>query len=195
MNADVAQTNLVELDPLNWDEYKDSSDLGSKYAPPSEGKYFATAPIITDSNFTATREGYLKCNLEPFKVLNPGKEGDGYEVKYQSLSAKKYKNREGSQMADFLRACGVAARPATNDQMRTALKMCSGRRFQFGLVWEAYNKITQESTSGMENFPIDPQDPTKHLSYINDPYEQGKRWFANGRVKYFVSAIGGNSSV
>lgn len=132
----------------------------------------------------------MKLNLDPIKITNPNAAGDGYEVKYQSLSAKKYKNREGSQMADFLRACGVGARPTTNDQMRSALKMCSGRKFQFGLVWEVYNKTTQERTSGEANFPVDPQDPTKHLSYINDPYEQGKKWFANGKVKYFVSAIG-----
>lgn len=61
------------------------------------------------------------------------------------------------------------------------------------MVWEAYNKDTQETTKGEQNFPPDPQDPSKRQSWIKDEFDEKKRWFANGKVKYYVSAIKKNA--
>ena len=192
--ADVAQTNLAAFDIIDFDNYQDGGTSGKSYAPPVEGQYVGKVPAIKDdgtdvisatNDFGRTQEGYLKFRLDPVELV-----GVDYTIKYQNaFSSKKYKNREGSQVFDFLRACGIAARPKNETELRQALKMASGRTFKFALIWEAYNKDTQETTSGMNNFPVDPNDPSKHLPYIKDEFDSSKRWFANGKIRYFVSAL------
>lgn len=185
MSADVAQTQLAAFDIIDFDHY---SDMGTSYAPPPEGVYTGKAPIITDEAFGVTAEGYLKVTVDPIEIVTPGP-GQGYKVRFTRLSAKKYKNREGSQVADYLRACGIAARPKNNDELKAALKMTSGRTMNFSLIWEAFNKETKETTSGWENFPPDPANPAQRLTYVPDQFDENKKWYANGRVKYFVSAV------
>jgi hypothetical protein len=185
MTPDVAQLELTAFDPIDFDQYEDGG-TGS-YAPPPEGKYIARAPQITDESFGVTKAGYLKVTLDPIEVLSP--EANGYKIRFTKLSAKKYAKRNGSQTGDFLRACGIAFSPKNNDELKQALKMASLRTFSFVLIWEAFNKDLQESTSGYENFPPDPQDPTQRLPYILDPHDPTKRWWAYGKVRYFVSAI------
>ena len=186
MLADVAQLNLVEPELIDFDKYQDGGN--TSYAPPPEGRYFGKAPIITDESFGATKEGLLKLSLDPIEIVNDAKHS-GYKVRFTSLSVKKYKNREGNQMMDFLRACGLNLRPKNNQEYIAALKQASGRTFQFALIWEAYNKDTEERTSGYDNFPPDPQNPDQKLPYIVDQYDPTKRWWANGKVRYFVSAV------
>jgi hypothetical protein len=178
--------SMKELDPIDFDNYDDGGP--KDYAPPAEGKYFAQAPIITDESFSKTQEGYGKVEISPIKILDPA--ANGYEVKFTRLSFKKYAKREGSPAIDFLRACGIVARPKTNDELKQLLKSASGRKFQFGLQWEAYNKDSKESIKGQANFPPDPQDATKRLPYVVDPHDNSKRWWANGTVHFFVSALG-----
>lgn len=187
--ADVAGMNLVEPDEIDFENYAESaSGSGQSYAPPPEGRYVGKAPIFTDECFGATQAGYLKVSIPEIEIVGPS--GAGYKIRYQMpLSAKKYSNREGNSIIDFLRACGIPVRPKTNDEYKSAVKMASNKTFQFGLVWEAYNKDTQETTKGEENFPVDPQDATKHQPWFPDPYDEKKRVFANGKVKYYVSAI------
>lgn len=185
--ADVAGFDLQPFVPPDYDNYEDGAPTGKSYAPPLPGKYTGKVPIINDASFEATKEGYLSVLVDPIDVL-----ANEYQVRFTRLSAKKYKNREASQITDFLRACGIAARPKTNEELKAALKMASGRTFQFGLDWENWDKTTQTATKGMENFPSDPQDPEKHLPYTIDTIDSNKRWWANGRIRYFVSAVGGN---
>lgn len=192
--ADVAQTALVAFDPIDFEKYQDGGGSGKDYAPPAEGRYIGKAPIFKDdgtdiisesNSFGRTNAGYLKLNVDGITLVD-GK--PGYTIRYQTLSAKKYAAREGSQVLDFLRACGIAAKPKTDQELRAACKMASGRNFTFQLVWEAYNKDTQENYS-IADMEIDPMDASKRLSYKIDPYDSSKKWFANGKVRYFVSAI------
>lgn len=193
MSADVAQTNLAAFDIIDFDNYQDGG-AGKSFAPPVEGQYVGKVPQIKDdgtdvlsatNDFGRTQEGYLKFRLDPVELV-----GVDYTIRYQNaFSSKKYAKREGSQVFDFLRACGVAARPKNETELRQALKMTSGRTFKFALIWEAYNKTTQETTSGMSNFPVDANDPTKRTPWIKDEFEDGKRWFANGKIRYFISAL------
>lgn len=189
--ADVVQDNLVPFDAIDFDNYSEGGG-GKSYAPPAEGRYFGKVPMITDEMLVRTKAGYRSVKIDPIEVLATG---DGtalpepYNVRFTSLSAKKYSNREGSQIMDFLRACGIDARPRTEAELDAAIKTASGRTFQFQLIWEAYNKDSQENTQGYENFPVDPQNPEKRLPYIVDQYDTTKRWWANGKIKYFVSAV------
>lgn len=185
--ADVVQDNLVEFDAIDYDKYEDGG-ASKSYAPPMEGRYFGKAPTITDESFGTTKAGYLKVSLDPIELVNDAT-NSGYKVRFTNLSAKKYANREGSQVMDFLRACGINAKPKSVEELKAALKMASGRTFQFQLVWEAYNKDSQETTQGWENFPPNPQNPEQKLPYVIDSFDSNKRWFANGRVRYFVSAV------
>lgn len=195
--ADVAQTNLKQFDVIDFDNYKDGGS-GSNYAPPPEGKYTGIAPIfksdgtdvISDHNsFGRTAEGYPKVEIGGLKLQVPGRP-EGYTIMYQQLSSKKYKNREGSQVMDFLRACGIAARPKTEDELRSAVKMASNRPCQLVIVWEAYNKDTKETTSGEENFPFLADGVTRQ-TFIKDEFDDTKKWYANGKVRYFISALNG----
>lgn len=195
MSADVAQVALVAYDPIDYEKYQDGGGSGKSFAPPPEGRYAAKAPIFKDNgtdtidesnSFGRTAAGYLKLNIDGVTLVdgpNPG-----YTIRYQTLSSKKYAAREGSQVLDFLRACGIAAKPKTDAELRAACKMASGRAFQFQLVWEGYNKDTQENYT-FADMEVDPVDPSKRLSYKIDPYDSSKKWFANGKVRYFVSAI------
>jgi hypothetical protein len=186
--ADVAQVDLQPFVPPDYDNYDDGAPTSS-YAPPPEGKYVGKVPLITDEAFGATNENYLKVTIDPIELI-----GSDYKVRFTSLSAKKYKNREASQITDFLRACGIAARPKSNEELKQAIKMASGRTFSFVLQWEAFNKNTQTRTQGYDNFPTDPNNPAKRLSYVLDDIDPSKKWYANGRVRYFVSAVGGKTA-
>ncbi len=187
--ADVAQLNLVPLTEIDFANYKDGG-TGMSYAPPPEGKYVGKVGVIDDACFGATKAGLLKVTLPEVELITSGL-GQGYKIRFTSLSSKKYSNREGSQMMDFLRACGIAAKPKTNEELIAATKMASGRTFQFVLIWEAYNKDTQETTSGQENFPFLADGITRQ-SFIVDPYDSTKKWYANGKIKYTISAVGSN---
>lgn len=185
--------NVVEAEPIDYDNIKEQGS-GVSYAPPVEGIYVGKAPIFKDdgsyelsdtNDFGTTQAGFMKVRVDPIEIVGPT--GQGYKIRFQMpLSVKKYSNREGNSVIEFLRACNVASRPQTNDEYRAAIKQCSNRPFQFGLIWEAYDKDTQITTKGMDNFPVDPNDATKYLPFIGDG---ANRVWANGKVKYYKSAI------
>ena len=181
----MADVGALEFDAIDFDKYQDGGGATS-YAPPDEGKFFGKLPIIDDASFGVTRENRLKVNVDPIEIINHPT-ANGYKVRFSSFSAKKYKNREGSQARDLLRAAGVSARPQSVDELKVLLKSISGRVIQFTGQWEAYNKDTQEETQGQENFPDDKANPGKKLPYIQDG---DKRWWANLRLRYTISALG-----
>lgn len=197
ITADVAQTGLKQFDPIDYEKYEDAG-ASKSYAPPAPGKYTGRAPIIKDdgtdvisetNSFGRTQQGYLKLQLDPIEVLDAPQ--GPYQVRFTRLSGKKSANRNASQIVDFLRACGIAARPMNEQELRAACRMASGRTFQFSLTWEGYNKDTQ-TRYRLEDFPLDenaPADSGKRVPFIQDEFDSKKRWFANGAVRYFVSAI------
>jgi hypothetical protein len=182
MSADVAQTNLAKFDAIDYENYSD----GGFIPLPDEGKYVGKVPALTDESFDTTAEGYLKLKLDPIVIVGP--QGAGYKIRFTNLSAKKYSNREGSQVMDFLRACGIPLKPKSLDELKTACKMASNRTFQFGLTWEVYNKETKEAVKGRSAL-----EATKGWNsegrYLVDEFDATKKWYANGKVRYYVSAI------
>lgn len=199
--ADVAGFDSKPFDIIDFGAYQDGGGSGKDFTPPAEGKYMGRLPLIKDdgsetpsenNHFGRTAEGYLRLDFGQTPIVVVDGPKPGYEIKYCSFSSKKYKGRMGSQTIDLLRACGIAAQPTSEAELRQALKMLSGRTFQFALVWEARNKDNrEEDVKGMENFPVDPSDPSgvKRLPYVKDKYDDTKRWWANARIRYTVSAI------
>lgn len=181
--ADVAQMELITPEQLNFDKYEDGN---KSFGPPPEGKYFGRVPIFPTNDdpnvFSSTQQGYLKIKVDPIELVD-----GSYKVRFTTLSAKKYANREANQIMDFIRACGLDLRPTTNEEYKAAIRQCSGRTAQFGLIWEAYNKADETTTKGARNFPTG--EDGKPQSWIPDPYEAGKRVFANGRVQYWISGL------
>lgn len=194
VTADVAMMDLRPFDVIDFENYTEGGGSGKSFGPPPEGRYTGRVAQILDdgtdvisstNNFGRTQEGYLKVDLPLIEVLDQS--ANGYTIKYSRLSSKKYTARNGSQVLDFLRACGIDARPKNEAELRAAVKSAAGRPFQFQLVWEAYNKNSETTLSGEENFPLK-SDGTRQ-SWIKDEFDDQKRWFANGKVRYYVSAI------
>lgn len=181
--ADVSQMSLLEPDLILFEKYEDGN---KSFGPPPEGRYFARIPVFPSNDdpavFGSTQAGYLKINIPPIEVV-----GTDYKIRFTSLSAKKYSNREGNQIIDFVRACGLDLRPTTNEEYKAAVRQCSGRTAQFGLVWEAYNKADQTTTKGAKNFPVG--EDGKPQSWLPDPYEDGKKIYANGKVQFWISGL------
>lgn len=179
---------IAGIDLAAWDPIEGEVEDGGKnfVSLPPEGKYFGTAPIITDEAFGRTQQNYPNVNIDPITILGPdGKEG--YKVRFTRLSSKKYSNRNSSQVIDYLRACGISQVPTSEDSMKQLVKATSGKTFQFVLQWEAYDKATQESIKGEESFPIvDGQRQT----WVPSSVDPDVKVYANGRVKFFISAVG-----
>lgn len=188
--ADVAQMNLREPDTFDFDSYQDGGGSGKSFTPPDEGKYIGRIPMLTDENLKWTAAGYRKLEFD-FDIIDAAPRADGTQpqVRYASFSAKKYSNREGSQLLDLFRSVGVDARPKSWEEYDAICKQLSGRTFQFQLQWEAYNKDSDENVRGQDNFPPDPNNPGKRLGYVIDQYDGTKRWWANAKIKYTISAI------
>ncbi len=184
MCADVAQLELIEPEQINFDKYEDGN---KSFAPPPDGRYFARVPVFPMSDvdsevWQSTKAGQFMVQVDPLELVDKS-----YSVRFTKLSATKYKNREGNAILDFIRGCGLDLRPQTIAEYKQALRQCSGRTVQFGLIWEAYNKADQTTLKGMENFPTG--EDGKPQSWIPDPYEDGKKIYARGKVRYWVSGL------
>lgn len=182
--ADVAQMNTVAFDPIDMDSYEEGGK--SFVALPPEGKYWGQAPIFTDESFQLTKENYRKVIIDPITIVNSDV-GNGYQIRFSSLSAKKYSNRNGSQVLDFLRACGISA-PITSDaELQAYVKACSGKSFQFALVWEGYDKLDKDrEIRGQEAFVVD----GVQQNFIYSDVDPTQKVWANGKVKFYISAVG-----
>lgn len=178
--ADVAQMDTILFDPIegNYEE-------GGKafVALPPEGKYFGVAPLITDENFGVTKAGYLSVSLDPITITNPGQAGDGYKIRFTKLSAKKFSNRNGSQIMDYLRACGLDVKPNSTEELKNYIKMTSGKTFQFALIWEGYDKNDPDRE-------IRGADAFGGQTWVESAVDPEVRVWANGKVRFFISAVG-----
>lgn len=183
--ADVAGFDVVQFDYIPEEEVFVGGS-GKSYAPPPDGKYWGQVPMITDEAFGTTREGYLSVTIDPITLVG-NSVGDGYDVRFTRLSGKKYSNKNTSQVIEFLRACGISQTPKDAEEAKQMLKMCSGKTFQFALIWEAYDKDAQKSIKGMENFPT-LEDGTRQ-SWVPAEFDANTKVYANGKVRFFISAV------
>lgn len=204
---DIAQTGLREPEQLDWD----TLGKGSNYiAPPpaldASGKpivYYGVATGVADG---ATKDGYLQVLLDPIKIVKSGP-ADGYTLRFTRVSTQPFLKNGApmkgnpNSLANYLRACQVAAKPQTNSDYLAAVKAAGGKTFPFTIKWEAYNKETGEQVKGFENFPEDPERPgqRKSILKVGDVYTVrdakgnivgtetvcSEVLFANARLRFF----------
>jgi len=177
--ADIAGMETVIFDPIDMASYEDGGK--SFVSLPPEGKYMGQAPVITDESFGLTNAGHRKVTLDPITIVSD--EGKGYQIRFTRLSAKKYSNRNGSQVLDFLRACGINAPINSDEEMKAYLKMCSGRTFQFALQWEGYDKNDP-------NRDLRGADKFGGQTFVMSDVDPEQKIYANGKVRFFISAVG-----
>lgn len=194
--ADISQLgNLQSSEPLNLDMYADAKE--STFRLPKKGRYTVKAPdAIPDTAFGASQAGYLKATIDPTIVARS--DGDvsnaGFTVRFTSVSSKPF-SRDGqsvSQMADYLRACGVRGQISGDPQaLADAVSNTAGQLYEVTLDWRVYNKVTGMSVEGMENFPRDEHGEPQ--PFVLDPNDVGpdggpKRLRANIFVRKFHPA-------
>ena len=169
--ADTSGMGLREPEQMDWDKF---NTAGGKYQAPPEP---FTADGKTKNVFTAqlpkdlgseerrlqTQEGYRKFEVGPLTLAKNGNGIDGQQIRYYSVSVKKFRSRKTgepmdlSQAALLLKGAGVAQKPQTNADYEKAIAQASGRTVQITLDWVARNKDTGEKVEGAHLFPIDPE--------------------------------------
>jgi len=196
--------NLREPDQIKWDGYASGSTW---MAPPPalgpDGKpivYFGQVPQLKDENFGATDEGYRSYDIDPITLVRAGEGVNGYQIRFTRVNTKKFekngKQVEASSVGNFLRACGITAKPQKNAEYDAAMKASQGKTPGFTLEWEARSKDTGEKIKGYVNFPDDPERPgqKKAILKTGDVYKddtgalqtvKAEVLFANARVRYF----------
>lgn len=150
MSADISNlANLQAGEPLDYDIYTDA-----KEAPPlpPKGRYiFRASDKIA---FGATKQNFLSAQIDPTIADGPHA---GYTVRFARVSAKPFKrgNAMVSQAGDYLRAVyGTnGPRPQTPQEQMDAIRATQSQSFQAEVDWEAYDKETKYTLSGMTKFP------------------------------------------
>jgi hypothetical protein len=209
--TDIAQTNLREAPQVNWDNY----NAGGGYTPPPPALDEAGRPIVYTGVASpkadgADRDGYLQFLLDPVKITK----GDhkGYELRFTRASVAPFTKPDADGVrqpmkgnpnaaANFLRSCGLAAKPQTNSEYIASMQRAAGKEFTFTIDWEAYNKDTGERVKGFLAFPLDQERPGQRKTILKkgDTYNVVDRkgniletklvesdvLFANARVKFF----------
>lgn len=172
--ADVNQAKAP--DAIDWSNY-------------SDGKTIIPAPLAgevglqtTKVDWGTTRDGYLQAVLS-VKVIAPGKDGDGHEAGFIRVSTKKWPNRNGSPMGDYLRAHGVAAAPTTNEEYTSLVNATIGRAADAAVDRRGWDKVTSTPYEDAA-FIVDGK-PVNFLQLENPE----RRVFANLNVRFFKSAI------
>lgn len=173
--ADVNQAKAP--DAIDWSNY----DSGGKTItpPPLAGD---VGLQTTKVEWGTTKDGYLQAMLS-VKVIAPGKEGDGHEANFIRLSTKKWANRNGNPMADYLRAHGIEAAPQTNEDYQQLVNATVGRMAEAAVDRRGYDKQTQQAYEDAA-FVVDGK-PVTFLQMQNPE----RRVFANLNVRWFKSAI------
>lgn len=145
--------NLATAETINLDDYKDQEV--KTFQLPKAGRYTLRAPErFSESDFAATKEGYLKARVDPTIV---GPTNEGFQIRYVSVSAKTF-DRGGarvSQVGDYLRACGVAGQlPSDPQGIADAIAGTAGLTYEADLDWEANHFASGFKVKGMRNFPM-----------------------------------------
>lgn len=221
--SDVSGMNLREPEQMAWDNYQSG---GSKYVrPPAAATVDAAGnatPIVyygqAPSNFNykdflgVTNEsegpGYRSFLIDPIKIVKSGPGADGYELRFTRVSTKKFVSRktgeptDASSVGNYLRACGVLAKPQKNAEYEAAVKSTAGKVFPITIDWFAKSKDTGEVIRGYNAFPDDPDRPGQRMAILKQGElyhvldEKGQRTgqtqpvqsevlFANAQVRYF----------
>ena len=174
--ADVNQAKAP--DQIDWSDYNDGGGKGF-VAPPLAGEVGLQTTAI---EWGTTKDDYLQATLT-VKVVAPGQEGDGHEARFIKLSTKKWPNRNGSPMGDYLRAHGITSAPTTNAEYQSLVNATKDRVAMAAVNRRGWDKNTQTSYEDAA-FVVDGK-PVTFLQLENPE----RRVFANLNVRYFKSAI------
>ncbi len=179
---------------VDWNTY----DLGAASKPqkafPPKGQYLLRIPTLKpgltndapDSIFKTGNEQQLKAELGPLHII--GGPTDGFELRFCTISNKRYSNRNASQMGDFLLAAHSPFRPQDEAQWKQAVLATSGGVVEAGCDWDAYDKVSKKSLcEGMENFPKNADGSYQRWIDVADATAPNgkRRVWANLRVVYF----------
>lgn len=220
MSNDISQLGLKEAPQVDWANYGSS---GSYQVPPparDPNGEFITYYGITEAKLDENNdEGFLQYLLDPIKLVKGGPGVDGYTIKFTRASVRPYtdfktklpKKGNPNKLADFLRACGLTAKPQQNEEYIAAINLTKSKPFPFVIDWEAYNKDTQEKVKGYLNFPADDKNPSLRKAILhagdvlslvdNKGVPTGEAYtvksevlFANAKLKYFRDPSRGSKS-
>lgn len=202
--TDLSQQRLKEPEQVEWD----SAFKGSTYTPPPPALGPDGKPIVYQGKVSEIKEipgsgldeGYLTYQIA-FKLVGSGVEGQEVRAKASTRVFTRRNKETGeyepikgnpNQLAKFLNAAGLAAKPQRNDEYRAAVKMVNGKLIPFTIDWEAWSKETGEAIRGYENFPENPDKPGTKAAILkagdllpNEQTVKSEVLFANARVKYF----------
>lgn len=194
----MAETNEQNATMVDWDTYDLGAAAKPKKAFPPKGNYMLRIPTLKtslasdtpDSIFKSGDQGQLKAEVGPLFIV--GGDYDGTEIRFATISNKRYSNRNASQMGDYLLAANSPFRPQTEEQWKQAVLATSGGLVEAHCDWEAYDKIDKKTKAeGMENFPAVATEPHGYQRWVDVPENpanpQGKkrRVWANLRIAYF----------
>lgn len=180
---DLAQTKLREPEQVDWDNYNSG---GGTYTPPPPALDAAGRSITYYGKITAAEKranayqvddegnAYLNFALDGLKITGPT--NAGYELRFTEASTKPFTKPDGSggrapikgnpnALANYLRACGLQAKPQTNDQYEAAVRAAAPKTFGFTLDWFAKSKDTGEQIKGYASFPDDPERPGRRSRF------------------------------
>lgn len=143
--ADIAQLGIQgEPDQLAWEQYQDAQAIPP---PVDDGVHTVQAPqeILFDK-WTKDGRDYLIISNETraFTVTDEGA-GKGSKLFVPFISTRKYKNRMGSQFADYLRAFGIVAQPKSDAEYASLAQATAGRFAKVSTKQEGYCKACGET--------------------------------------------------
>lgn len=214
---DIAQVNFREADQVDWENYGKSSTYQTP--PPAldvNGKpiiYYGVVGSFTQRanqyEVDAAGEPYLNYVLDDIKIVKSGA-ADGYVIRFTEASVRPFTtivngervNMKGNpnKLGNYLRACGLSAKPQSNAEYIAAVNATKGRAFPFILDWKAKSKDTGETVKGFLAFPLSEDGLTrKAILKMGDTVSEVDRkgnitgtkvvgsevLFANAVVKFF----------
>jgi hypothetical protein len=193
MPVDISGLQLRDLNPDERVDYTKGYEAAGEFQPPPpEGQYILQTTAVKAAK-TPNKEGFLAVDIEASVAPDVNKAGVGYRIFQSSASVKKYKNRNGSPVDDYLRSHGITltfpagtTTPVMNAETAQALSATEGRFAPVNLSWEGYCKDCDEAIKGEDSFPKN-QDGSR--SYRKPCAHCKKDVLARARVSRWVSTV------
>jgi hypothetical protein len=185
VSDEILGLDLNEPDEVDWADYAEATEPGKPLPP--EGRYFVRLPDADQIKFKAGSLKQLIAEFDPCTMVEG--EHEGRPVRFIRCSTKRFKNANASQAGDLFRQIGIVLpASAKNADYVDAFKQCGGAVVEIDLEWNAYDKETKKSVSGMRNFPKRDDGTYQHYLEVPDGLDdQGnpktRRVWANLRTR------------
>ena len=185
MSVDISGLQLRDLNPDERVDFTKGYETGGEFQPPPpEGQYIIQTTKLKGAQH---KEGFLAVDFEGVIAKDANKTGGGYRVFQSTVSIKKYKNRNGSPVDDYLHAHGITfTSPPSIQDYTQALNATEGRYAPANLSWEGYCKDCDETIKGEDSFPVNP-DGTR--AYRRACPHCKKDVLARARINRWVSTV------